>query len=394
MLAGKQALRIEFPSRGPVRPIPIVKSPWGIPPRASHVSPLCPGRAQEPRKEQRHRAARPDRPHPPEAGRCRIVPSRSRACLRPPPPPRCFRNFRSVREAQKHPRPGRPPICSRRRLAQQIAFAFERRVAPPFAPIALSFRPRRARRIRAAVLFPQALPATLRMLATKGPDSSSQRVSLEKESVSHLVKLRGFAETLPARATKQVFLLRFSAKRSFPEECRRLQVLWLPGPMWQLRRSLLRTIPGPKRCDKSPSSKDSAQSEQTSRSARGHKESFERGKLRQPPAPGDRIARKCAPYQNSAIAPCNTAWPPDSSSAPYTATMSANRWPALHFHCCANRTAIALPRFLALRFAVVSQIPNPLLEHQLYVPFAPIPRIALVLSPGGRRIPGTGRTFL
>src|SRR6266404_4778829 len=307
MLAGKQASRIAFPSRGPVHPIPIVMQPWRIPLRASRACPPCPASAQEPRKGRRNHAAPPDRPHSPAAVRCRIVPSRSPACPRPLPPPRCSRNSRSVTEARKHPRPDRPPICSRRKAAPQIGFSFERQVAMPFAPVAPSFRPRRAPRIRAAAVFPQAPLATLRMLATIGPDSSSRRVSLERESVSHPAIFHEFAETLLVQATKQVFPLRSAATRSFQKERRRPQALSLPDRTWPPRRSLLRTIAGPKRSDKMTSTENYARSARTSRWARGHRESFERGMLRQPQAPEDRIVRKCAPRQNSAIVLGNTA---------------------------------------------------------------------------------------
>src|SRR6266850_461788 len=162
--------------------------------------------------------------------------------------------------------------------------------------------------------------------------------------------------------------------------------------MWLPRRFPLQTIAGPKRSDKTTSTENYARSARTSRWAPGRKESLERGRLRQPPAPGDRIGRKCAPDENSAIVPCNNALPPDSSLGLGTETRSANKWPALHFHCCAIRRAIALPQFLPLRFAGVFRIPNPPSVHQLYGPFVPIPQIAPALSTEGRRIPGRGRT--
>ena len=210
-------------------------------------------------------------------------------------------------EARKHPRPGTPPICSRQRWARQIEFSFEGQVAPPFPPIAPSFLPRRARRIRAAAVSPQGPRATLRMLAGASRDSFSRRVSLEKESASHLAIFHELAGTLPVQATKQVFPLRFAATRSSQRERRRPQAPWLPDPMWQSRRSLLRTIGGPKRSDKMTSTENYARSGRTSRWARGYKGSFESGRLRQPPAPEDRIVRKCAPRQNSAVVLCNIA---------------------------------------------------------------------------------------
>src|SRR5216684_8840148 len=148
------------------------------------------------------------------------------------------------------------------------------------------------------------------MLATIGPDSSSPRVSPEKESISNLAKFRGFAGTILAPATTLEFLLRSAATRSSQKERRPPQAPWPPDPMWPPRRSLLQTIAAPRRSDKKTSTENCARSARTSRSARGHKESFGRGRLRQLPAPEDRIVRKCAQRKNSAIALCNIARPP------------------------------------------------------------------------------------
>jgi len=201
----KQASRIAFPSHELVPPHPN-RDVTLAHPASSFAARLA--RAQHLRKSlgkgggimPRHQAGLIRQ----AAVRSRIVPSRSPACPRPPPPPRCSRNFRSVMEARKHPRPGTPPICSVKDGPDKLNSRSKAKLRRHF----LQLRPHSSLVGPANTScsgFPQGPRATLRMLAGASRDSFRGRVSLEKESASHLAIFHELAGTLPVQPRNRYF---------------------------------------------------------------------------------------------------------------------------------------------------------------------------------------------